>query len=136
MTFRRAGFLTSLNDDIFEDTVLVMGSDSPFCCHREVLIMPPWSNKNCSVLTKQGLILCKTTWGFLRVWLAGCSTKIPSAEAAAKLSVALCGLAHIPRVSFPGRGEAAVVSLLLSQLYQKKSLKATQGPEQIQSVYN
>lgn len=64
----------------WRNTVLVMGSDSPFCCHREVLMMPPWSNKNCSVLTKQEFILCKATWGFPRAWLAASSSKIPSAE--------------------------------------------------------
>lgn len=63
----------------WRNTVLVMGSDSPFCCHREVLMMPPWSNKNCCVSTKQGFILCKATRGFPRAWLAESSSKIPSA---------------------------------------------------------
>lgn len=91
--------------------------------------MPPWSNKNCSVLTKQGFILRKATRGFLRVWLAESGSKIPSAEAAAKLSV--CSLQASPRaedgVSWQ-RGGSSSFSPVVSAL-PEEILKTTQAPE-------
>lgn len=113
------------------NTVLVMGSDSPFCCHREVLTVPPQRNKSCCVLTNRDLSFVRpfgASRGF--GWLK--QPKTPSGRAAAKLLL-LAG-PRVPGLPVPGRGDAAVASLQLSQLCQKKSLK-TRRPQNKSSLY-
>lgn len=99
--------------------------NSPLRRHRGGPIMPPWSNKNCSVSTKQGFILHADARGFPGVWLAESSPDTLPAEAAATLSA--CCLPASPSaqgVLSRQRGGSSSCSVL-PQLC-KKSLKMTQ----------
>lgn len=77
-----------------------------------------WQNRNLSFVRPLG---ASQGLGWLQ---AALKSHLPRA-----ILVLLAGQAHMLRTWFPGRQEAAVVSLQLSQLCQKKPLKTTQAPE-------
>lgn len=80
-----------------------------------------WQNRDLSFVRP-----LRASWGF--GWLkAALKSHLPKLQRS--FLCAPCRPAHVLRMSFPGRGEAAVVSLQLSQLCQKKSLKTRQAPE-------